>query len=95
MLVIVGKVLVTHGELYKDRTAWELWSAEIGIIEKKSLKNVDKMQSFCDSLTSNYGVRKDSVTVSRKIPQSFLQNMNVFEIIGAILTPWADYLNEV
>ena len=62
---------------------------------KKSLKNVDKMQSFCDSLTSNYGVRKDSVTVSRKIPQSFLQNMNVFEIIGAILTPWADYLNEV
>ena len=62
---------------------------------KKSLKNVDKMQSFCDSLTSNYGVRKDSVTVSRKIPQSFLQNMNVFEIIGAILTHWADYLNEV
>ena len=95
MLVIVGKVLVTHGELYKDRTAWELRSAEIGIIEKKSLKNVDKMQSFCDSLTSKYGVRKDSVTVSRKIPQSFLQNMNVFEIIGAILTPWADYLNEV
>ena len=62
---------------------------------KKSLKNVDKMQSFCDSLTSNYGVRKDSVTVSRKIPQSFLQNMDVFEIIGAILTHWADYLNEV
>ena len=62
---------------------------------KKSLKNVDKMQSFCDSLTSNYGVSKDSVTVSRKIPQSFLQNMNVFEIIGAILTHWADYLNEV
>ena len=62
---------------------------------KKSLKNVDKMQSFCDSLTSNYGVRKDSVTVSRKIPQSFLQNMNVFEIIGTILTHWADYLNEV
>ena len=62
---------------------------------KKSLKNVDKMQSFCDSLTSNYGVRKDSVTVSRKIPKSFLQNMNVFEIIGAILTHWADYLNEV
>ena len=62
---------------------------------KKSLKNVDKMQSFCDSLTSNYGVRKDSVTVSRKIPQTFLQNMNVFEIIGAILTHWADYLNEV
>ena len=62
---------------------------------KKSLKNVDKMQSFCDSLTSNYGVRKDSVTVSRKIPQSFLQNMNIFEIIGAILTHWADYLNEV
>ena len=62
---------------------------------KKSLKNVDKMQSFCDSLTSNYGFRKDSVTVSRKIPQSFLQNMNVFEIIGAILTHWADYLHEV
>ena len=53
------------------------------------------MQSFCGSLTSNYGVRKDSVTVSRKIPQSFLQNMDVFEIIGAILTHWADYLNEV
>ena len=68
---------------------------KLGSSKKKSLKNVDKMQSFCDSLTSNYGVRKDSVTVSRKIPQSFLQNMNVFEIIGAILTPWADYLNEV
>ena len=59
-----------------DCPVTELWSAKIEIIEKK-LENVDKMSSFCDPLTNNYGIRKDSVTMSRKIPQSLLQNIGL------------------